>query len=229
MQIITVANQKGGAGKTSFTVLLSIALAISGKRILIIDTDPQGGSTAFLSGKEKPNITTYDLIMGETPEIKQIERNGVFIDFIGADYRLDMIYATIDHLSVKRALNLIPDNYDFVIFDTPPTLQGITRACAVVSNLIIIPADISESTISPTLYTINKLHEMEKTGKVLLIGKDPKDKTGYVADLTRDFVKQLSGNFSGYVDKSATMQKIIAGVSNMSKAQSEKILKAVDL
>lgn len=226
---ITVTNQKGGSGKTSFAVLLSLALASEGKRILAIDTDPQGGLTSFLTGAEIPHVTTYDLIMGKTPDIKRIERHGVFIDFIGADYQLDLIYATIDHLSIKRALLLIKDDYDYIIFDTPPTVQGISRACAVVSDKILIPADISMSTIKPTLYTIKSLRDIEKKGEVILIGKDPKDKEGYTADLTREFIGYLEKSFIGYIDKSATMQKVIAGVLNMSKAQKEKILSAVKL
>lgn len=220
--ILSVINQKGGSGKTSMSVLSAIALAEVG-RVLAIDTDPQGGLTSFLAGNRETESGTYDLIMGKHPEVLQIDRHGVKLDLVGADYRLDMIYTTIDNFAIKRALKLIQDHYDFIVFDTPPTVQGITKACAMCADRIITPADISLSTIKPTLYTIKMLAEMEKQANVYLIGKDPKDKHGYTADLTRDFIEQLGNAFCGYIDKSATAQKIVAGVSQMNKKIKEQL------
>ena len=220
--IISIVNQKGGSGKTSMSVMTAIALADAG-RVLCIDTDPQGGLTSFLAGSREIESGTYDLILGEKPKVLQIERHGVKLDLIGADYRLDMIYTTVDNFTIKRALKLIEKDYDFIIFDTPPTVQGITKACAVCADRVIIPADISLSTVKPTLYTIKVLSEMEKTANVYLIGKDPKDKSGYVSELTRDFVRQLGTSFCGYIDKSATSQKIVAGVSQMNRKIKEQL------
>jgi len=220
--IISIVNQKGGCGKTSMSVMAAIALAEVG-RVLCIDTDPQGGLTSFLAGNRDLKSGTYDLIIGKAPEVIEIDRHGVKVDLIGADYRLDMIYTTIDHFAIKRALKLIEKDYDFIIFDTPPTVQGITKACAICADRVVTPADISLSTIKPTLYTIQVLSEMDKQANVYLIGKDPKDKHGYVSDLTRDFVEQLGTSFCGYIDKSATSQKIVAGVSQMNKKIKEQL------
>ena len=154
--IISVISQKGGSGKTSTSVMAAIVLAEVG-RVLAIDTDPQGGLTSFLAGDRARESGTYDLIMGEVPEILQIDRHGVKLDLIGADYRLDMIYTTIDNFAIKRALRLIEKNYDYIIFDCPPTVQGITKACAICADRVVTPADVSLSTIKPTLYTIKML------------------------------------------------------------------------
>jgi len=223
MKKICVCNQKGGSCKTSFTALLSLALAGDDKRVLCIDTDPQNGLTSFF--KARPKTGTLEMIMGKVPEILTIDRHGVFIDLIGADYHLDKMYANVDYLNLKRALAHIDvEKYDYVLFDTPPTMIGITRAAAVISDSVYVSADISESTIGPTLYTLRALAEIEKVPRVVLIGKAPGERTGYVADLTRDFIGQLGSHFVGFVDRSATMQKVVAGVTKMSKGQREKIL-----
>jgi len=213
---IAVINQKGGSAKTSLSVLISLMLAGEGK-VLCIDTDPQSGLSSFLAGNREIKSGTYDLLMGELPEVITIERHGVNIDLIGADYRLDMIYSTIDSYAIKRALKLIDKEYDYIVFDTPPTLPGITKACAVCADIVITPADVSLSTIKPTLYTIKTLSELEKKSHVYIIGKDPEGKTGYIADLTINFVEQIGESFSGYIDRSATNQKIVAGISAINK------------
>ena len=219
MKKICVCNQKGGSTKTSTAILCGLALA-RGASVLLVDADPQGGLSSFMGS---PGPGTYDMIMGERPDIHTVDRHGVQLDYIAADYRLDLLYATIDHFAIKQALKFIDREYDYIIFDTPPTCQGITRAAAHIADEIIIPADISKSTIRPTIYTIEQLSKMEKTGRVVLIGKDPGDRTGYVSDLTRDFIRQLGKHFAGFIDKSATMQKVCAGVSRMTDKQAGKI------
>lgn len=226
---IAVVNQKGGSGKTSFTVLLSLSLSSQG-RVLAIDTDPQGGLSAFMNIEKKTG--TYNMIMGQAPEIETVNRDSCSVDIIGADYRLDKIFASTDQFSMKRALKRVPADYDFVVFDTPPTVQGITRAAIAVSDYIITPCDISRSTIGPTLYTIDSIAEMEKKTHPVLIGKEETgdrkegEKKNYIRDLTREFVSVLGECKPGYIDKSTVIQQIVAGEKKLTESYKTKILTA---
>lgn len=203
-------NQKGGSGKTSTTVLLTLAMAGTGNRVLVVDCDPQAGLSSFLVPEGiEDRQGLYDLIMGESPVPIRINRGGIEFDHLPADYRLDKLYASLGPYELEKHFRKKPD-YDYIIFDTPPTVQGITRAAAIASRAIIIPADISRATIKPTLYTIEALREIKKTGRVYLLGKDPEDRRGFMADTARAFIAQLGPVYGGTIPRSVTMQKIVS-------------------
>lgn len=228
MKKICVTNQKGGSGKTSLAVIMTMAIASKNYKVLAIDTDPQAGLTSFLDPAFDSRNGVYDLLIGDDFSIININRNGIKFDLIPADYRLDRIYASIDHLAFKRALKNF--DYDYIVFDTPPTVQGISRAAAIISDMIFIPADMSRSTIKPTLYTIDALEEMEKKGKVILIGyKDPgKESKSFMAELSREFLEKLGERYLGTIPKNITIQKAVADLSyKWSEKNIEKILDPV--
>jgi chromosome partitioning protein len=227
MKKICITNQKGGSGKTSTAVLTALTLTAQGRRVLTVDCDPQGGLTAFLLNDEKDRRGLFDLLMGEQVAPIPINRGGLVFDILPADYRLDKIYASIGPFEMEKPFTNF--NYDYIIFDTPPTVQGITRAAAIISDKIIIPADISQATIRPTLYTLSALKEIKKKGTVYIIGKAP-DKTrhGYTADTQRLFIEQLGPAYGGTIQKGITVQKIIADRNGKwTPARIEKILKPI--
>lgn len=225
MKKICVTNQKGGSGKTTTAVLLALSLAGTGRRVLTVDCDPQGGLTAFLVPDDNDRRGLFDLIVGEQVDPVTVNRGGITFDLLPADYRLDKIYASMSPYELEKHFN---SGYDFIIFDTPPTVQGITRAAAMVSDLIIIPADISRATIKPTLYTLTALQEIKKTGRVYLIGKDPDGRQGFTADTARDFIGHLGRAYGGTIPKSVTVQKIAAdGARKWTAARIEKTLKPI--
>ena len=232
MKIITVSNQKGGAGKTSTSVLITLAIAATGKRVLAVDCDPQAGLTSFLLPPHFDVVGLFDMLVGEDVAPQQIDRNGITFDFIPSDHRLDKIYATMSPYELERFKKL---PYDYIIFDTPPTVQGITRAAAIIADKIIIPADISRATIKPTLYTIDALKEIKKKGKVLLVGKEPEKETkGFLAETAREFIKALGSNYGGTIQRNVAMQKAVSDDSMVwSSSKKEKllspVLKAVNL
>lgn len=223
---------KGGSGKTSTAVLLTLALAGDGRRVLAVDTDPQAGLTAFIlpDGNGKRGI--FDVVIGDTADPVHIDRGGLKFDLIPSDYRLDKVYATMSEHDLDSLKNL---PYDYIIIDTPPTVQGISRAAASIADKIIIPADISRATIPPTLYTLKALQTIKKTGAVYIIGKNPDDtRRGFIADTMREFIKDLGNNYGGTIPKSITMQKIVADTRKKwtparIAAQLKPILQAVKL
>jgi len=205
MKSIAVLNQKGGSGKTHLSVML--ALSLSNKdRVCVVDCDPQGGLTSFcnVSG---PGM--FELLTMQKFEPLQITWGKFNFDVIPADHRLDNIYATLQPFAIEKAFKDF--DYDYLIFDCPPTVQGITRATALFADKIIIPADISRATIGPTLYTLDALKDIKKTGKVYLLGKDPGEKTGFTADLTREMMKALKNHLGGFITKSVSIQKAVSG------------------
>ncbi len=220
---IAIVNQKGGSTKSTTASLIALSQAALGKKVLCIDCDPQGGLTSFLTGKEpdKDIKGLFDIITGDDPEPITITRDILKLDLIPADYRLDSVFASCDPFVFSRIPIL--NDYDIVIFDTPPTVQGITRAASVIADKIIVPADISRGTIAPTLYTIDILKNLSKTGSVFLVGYKESSKGGYQNDLAREFRERLGVNFAGSIPRGATIPKAATDHTvkwNVKKAES---------
>ena len=226
MKIITISNQKGGAGKTSTTILITLGLAATGKKVLVVDCDPQAGLTSFLLPNHNDLKGIFDMLVGENISPIAIDRCGITFDLLPSDHRLDKVYAT---MSPYELAQFKKQPYDYVVFDTPPTVQGITRAASMIADQIIIPADISRATIKPTLYTIEALKEIKKKGKVLLIGKEPEEATkGFIAETARAFIKALGSSYAGTIQKSVMMQKAVSDTTmTWTEAKKDKILNPV--
>lgn len=201
---IAVINQKGGSGKTSTACLLALYYAGQGFKVLAVDCDPQGGLSRLFK-VQGPGL--FDLLTGGT--YTPILSRGVHV--VTGDHRLDKIAYTLPPYDLQE----IGAGYDFTIIDTPPTTQGITRAAAFTSDKIIIPAEISEVTEGPTLFTLSELTRIKKTGKVLLIGKEP-TKPGYKMDVYLSFTDKLKGQIAGFIPQTQTVKKIVAGVTKFS-------------
>jgi len=233
MKIVAVINQKGGCGKTSTSVLLALALASIGKKVLAVDCDPQAGMTAFFTKSTLERKGIFDYLTSNNKTIDDVKisvkRDCLQLDLITADYRLDSIASSLDPYIIQRKFKTV-DSYDYIIFDTPPTVQGISRSAAMASDKIFIPADISEGTKGPTLYTISSLKDIQKNGKVIFVGyKDPKEEShSFKAELAREFMKEVKSSYCGTIPKTAGMEKAIADITFKWSAQrQEKILKPV--
>lgn len=211
MKVVTVCNQKGGSGKTTYSVLVTLALASRGHKVLAVDTDPQGGLTSFLTDSSRHDFTVNEWLQGRDLETVTVQREGWTFDMLPANHVFDRVYTGIDHLSIKRELKYV-QGFDYIVFDTPPTMQGITQAAITVSDYVLVPADISRSTIGPTLYTLERITELERSGNVFLIGKELTQdaKSTYWNKLHREFLDQLGQAFTGYIPKSATLLKAVS-------------------
>jgi len=144
MQIIAVANQKVGCGKTTTTVNLAAYLALNGKKTLLVDLDPQGSSTRHL-GLNELDKTMYDVLM-KGLDIKALIRNtmvpGLDIaptnNFLGKA-ELELATKLTARESVLRPKLRALDSYDYVLIDTPPTLGFLTLNALVASDMVLIP------------------------------------------------------------------------------------------
>lgn len=145
VKVFAVANQKGGVGKTSIAVNLSASLAHYGKRVLMIDLDPQGNATTG-SGVDKSAVdrTIYGVLLGEYSAAEARVRTEAEFDLIPANRELagaeiELIQIDRREFRLKDALHAIKEEYDFVVIDSPPALNMLTVNGFTAADSVIIP------------------------------------------------------------------------------------------
>ena len=144
MEVVAIANQKGGCGKTTTAVNLSAGLVAKRKKVLLIDLDPQGSATTHLAINDFEN-TMYEAMMGDlnlSQIIKPTEISG--LDIIPADKRLGKAEMEIASKSIAREGILKPkirsqNAYDFIFIDTQPNLGFLTINAMVASDTVLVP------------------------------------------------------------------------------------------
>lgn len=232
MKTIAIVNQKGGCGKTTFSALLVKTISEQGKSVLAIDLDPQGGlSTILLGESDKERKGLFDFLMSKDIEgcIQETQSN-LFngkIDVLPSDYRTDKIFLQVNPFALKP-LSALP--YDFCILDTPPTVQGITKAGMIFAERNIIPTEISIQSKAPTLYTIESLKELEKKAEIVFSGwKDPGEKGGYQANLSREFKSLFGAYLSGNISRNSTAVSFASEWKKATASHKQGILKELNL
>lgn len=143
---MAIVNQKGGVGKTTTAVNLAAALGNKDKRVLLVDTDPQGNTTSgYGITKKSLEKTSYEMLLGSCSaqetiietEFKNVSLIPAGMDLAGAEIELADLEKRESRL--KTALALINDNYDFIIIDCPPSLGLITLNCLCAAQTLIVP------------------------------------------------------------------------------------------
>lgn len=144
-KIISIVNQKGGVGKTTTAVNLASAVGIAGKKVLLIDLDPQGNTTSAYGIAKNTKNTSYSLLMGEIPAseavvktaFKNVDVIPTTMDLAGAE--IELISVSSRENALKNALSTIRDNYDFIFIDCPPSLSIITINALTASDSFLVP------------------------------------------------------------------------------------------
>ncbi len=146
MKVIAIANQKGGVGKTTTAVNLSACLAKRGKRVLLIDCDPQGNSTSGIGvDKRRCEKTVYDVIINDTDmkdavvktEYENLDVCPSNISLSGAE--IELVSEMGRESKLKNAVRSLGDTYDIVLIDAPPSLGLITINVLTAANSVIVP------------------------------------------------------------------------------------------
>ncbi len=192
-KIISIANQKGGVGKTTTAVNLAASLAVAEKKILLVDLDPQGNSTSgFSIDKTTLETSIYHAIIGKNklPQIiKPTELDFLKVapanqDLIGAE--IELINVISRETRLKNALREVQELYDYIIIDCPPSLGILTVNALTAADSIIIPLQceyyamegLGQLMKTVELVTENINHVLEIEG-ILLTMFDPRNNLSF--------------------------------------------------
>lgn len=166
---IAIANQKGGVGKTTTSINLSASLAAKGKKVLVIDTDPQGNTTSgFGIDKNHADNTIYELILGEC-SIRDCIINEVFPNISVIPSNVNLAAAEIELIGVEKKeyilkdeVDYIKNDYDFIIIDCPPSLSMLTINSMTTADSVLVPIQCEYYALeglSQLIHTINLVKE----------------------------------------------------------------------
>ncbi|MCI9084597.1 MAG: ParA family protein [Bacilli bacterium] len=175
-KVIALVNQKGGVGKTTTSINLSASLGMLGKKVLLIDLDPQGNSTTGL-GIEKGDInnSVYDLLIGKA-QLKDVVVKSRFrnlyvipatISLAGADIelmeksRMDPTFTKNNQL--KAHLSIASDMFDYILIDCPPSLGILTTNALTAANSVIIPVQCEFFALEGIMQLLNSIMLAQKT------------------------------------------------------------------
>jgi chromosome partitioning protein len=145
-RIFTVANQKGGVGKTTTTVNVAAALAMGGLRVLVIDLDPQGNASTALGVEHRESAGVYEVLMGSAQMLDVVQKVAGFpvLDCVSsntslANAEINLVSMVARELQLKEAIESISVNYDYIFIDCPPSLGLLTINAFAASKELLIP------------------------------------------------------------------------------------------
>lgn len=219
--IIAVTNQKGGVGKTTTSINISAAMALIGKKVLLVDMDPQAHSTiSLVSDPSSYEKSLFDVLMNKSNNIEQIISRSNIPGLDVTVTRISMaklepsLIGELDgHYRLKDALAAVKHKYNFIIIDTPPTLGLITLNALVAANYVIIPIQSSYLCLEGTddlLETIDKVRRIANPNlKIMGVLITLHDKRTNLARDVVDRITQVFGDrvFQNSISKSVKLEE----------------------
>jgi len=177
IKTITIANQKGGVGKTTTAVNLAHGLVLEGKRVLLVDLDPQGQCATILGLKQEPGV--FNLLVAEqtlAQVTRTTDRQGLFVVLGNSKTATAQTVISVQHCPVSYTYEKIvhpasEDNYDFLIIDTPPSVGELQVQSLWASDGVLIPCSVdylASDGVFSIIETLNRIgQEFDWRGSVL--------------------------------------------------------------
>ena len=167
-KIVSIANQKGGVGKTTTSINLSTILAKKGKKVLMIDADPQGNASSGVGLDKESEESVYDILINETQMDEVVKKTNIKnlwvcpsnINLAGAE--VELVSFMSREYRLKEKLDVIKDKYDYIIIDCPPSLGLITLNAFTASDSVLIPVQCEYYALEGLGQLINTINLVKK-------------------------------------------------------------------
>jgi chromosome partitioning protein len=215
-KIICICNQKGGTGKTTTTVNLSAALAELNKKVLIVDVDPQGNATSGIGvNKNELENSIYDVLLHKK-SLKEVIISEVYpnldlvpcnIDLTGAE--IELVGVLSRETRLKRSLETVQSEYDYIFIDSPPSLGLLTLNSLVACDGIVVP-------IQCEFYALEGVSQLINTLGLIRDGLNPEiyiegvllTMADFRTNLTTEVINEIRGYFKDKVYKTIIPRNI---------------------
>ncbi|MCX5695902.1 MAG: AAA family ATPase [Candidatus Omnitrophica bacterium] len=206
-KIITICNQKGGTGKTTSAINIAVYLAVAGKRVMLIDLDPQANTTSG-SGLNKHNVvkSTYHVLLEEL-DIKDVLQPTAIPNLLIAPSNLDLTGAEVELVGslgreyrLKKALEKVKSEFDFIIIDSPPSLSLLTINGLCAADSVLIPVQCE-------YYALEGLSQLNNTIKLVRDNINPQltiegvllTMADFRTNLTKEVIQEVRKHFKDKV------------------------------
>ena len=220
-KVIAIVNQKGGVGKTTTAVNLSTVLAQKGKKVLLIDEDPQGNATSGLGVEKGAEKSTYDVLINETTLEEAIVKTAIKnlylcpsnINLAGAE--VELVNAMSRETKMKEKIEEIKDKFHYIIIDCPPSLGLLTINSLTAANSIMIPIQCEYYALEGVGQLMNTVNLIKKQlNKDLYIEvKASKRKNGLFTMTSNEMQKMRDEAGTYYLIKIDYLERILKGES----------------